>query len=51
MTRSTRPVPPADEPGGTGLPGFRSWRSVYIFVVVVFAACVAALAALPYIFG
>jgi len=24
----------------TGLPGFRTWRGVYVFVLIVFVACV-----------
>jgi len=33
------------EAGGTGVPGFRTWRGVYVFVVGCFAAYVALLAA------
>lgn len=33
------------EAGGTGLPGFRTWRGVYVFVVGCFAAYVLLLAA------
>lgn len=39
MTPSPPPSPPP-ETEDTGLPGFRSWRSVYVFVLVVFAAIV-----------
>ena len=34
----TRPTPPADE--ATGLPGLRTWRRVYIFVLGCFVAYV-----------
>ncbi len=34
---------PAQEP--PNVPGFRSWRAVYVFVLLAFAAMVAALAA------
>lgn len=34
------PAPAADSPG---LPGFRSWRGVYVAVLVVFVLVVAAL--------
>lgn len=35
-------TPSADE--APGVPGFRTWRGVYVFVFVAFAAMVAALA-------
>jgi hypothetical protein len=38
------PLPPADEP--PGLPGFRTWRGVYAFVLGVFALWIALLALL-----
>jgi hypothetical protein len=34
----------------TGLPGFRTWRGVYLFVLVVFTAYVLALTALTVAF-
>jgi hypothetical protein len=37
--------PPADDEA-TGLPGFRTWRSVYAFVLGVFVLWVALLAVL-----
>ena len=40
--------PDADET--TGLPGLRSWRAVYIFVLAVFALWVALLTLLPVLF-
>jgi hypothetical protein len=39
-----------DEDEATGLPGLRSWRSVYIGVTGVFAAWVLLLAALGWLF-
>lgn len=41
---SARPAPEDDPPG---VPGFESWRKVYWAVVLILAATVAALAALP----
>jgi hypothetical protein len=38
------PLPPADEP--PGLPGFRTWRGVYAFVLGVFVWWIALLALL-----
>lgn len=40
--------PPEDE--STGLPGFRSWRQVYVWVMVVLAVWIGLLAALSRIF-
>ncbi len=38
-------TPPAETGAeGTGVPGFRTWRGVYTFVVVCFASLVALLA-------
>lgn len=34
---------PDDKDSGTGLPGFRSWKSVYVFVAVTFVVWLAAL--------
>lgn len=52
----TTPPPepqPLESPGdfGTGLPLFRTWRSVYVAVVVFFALWVAILASLPRVFA
>jgi hypothetical protein len=45
-------TPPADtEAEGTGLPGFRTWRGVYTFVVACFAGLVALLAWLTQTFA
>jgi hypothetical protein len=33
-------IDPETDDGSTGLPGFKAWRSVYLFVIVVFLACV-----------
>jgi hypothetical protein len=41
--------PPADDEG-TGLPGVRTWRGVYLAVVIVFLAWVAVLTALDWAF-
>jgi hypothetical protein len=43
MSSSRPPEPPQDD-GAPDVPGFRTWRGVYIFVFVAFAAVVAALA-------
>ena len=44
MTRPPPPDPPAEsEP--PGVPGFRTWRSVYLFVIGWFVLVVAVLAA------
>jgi hypothetical protein len=40
---------PADDEG-TGLPGFRTWRGVYLLVLVVFLAWVGLLTALTWAF-
>jgi hypothetical protein len=42
-------VPPDDE--RTGLPGLRSWRQVYVFVLVVLAVWIGLLVALDRIFS
>lgn len=39
---------PDDSPG---LPGFRTWRGVYVFVLVVFAAVVIALTIFSRVFA
>jgi hypothetical protein len=36
---------------GTGLPGLRSWRSVYVFVLVVFALWIGLLIVLSRMFS
>ena len=41
--------PPDDET--PGLPGFRTWRQVYLFVLVVFAAWVGLLTVLTRMFS
>lgn len=45
----SEPTPDA-ESEGTGLPGFRTWRGVYVFVLVVLTAYVVALAAFAHTF-
>ena len=40
---------PSDE--GTGLPGLRTWRAVYAFVLLVFALWIALLIALTKVFS
>jgi hypothetical protein len=48
--------PPETEPErdseseGTGLPGFRSWRGVYVFVLAVFVVYVVLLAVFSWTF-
>ncbi len=45
--RSEKPssTPPAETGAeGTGVPGFRTWRGVYTFVVICFGSLVALLA-------
>ncbi len=36
----TSAATPATDDAPPGVPGFRSWRGVYVFVLVWFAACV-----------
>ena len=43
------PLPPDDD--SPGLPGFRTWRGVYVFVLVVFAAVVLALTVFSRVFA
>ena len=43
-----KPSVPDDSPG---LPGFRTWRGVYVFVLVVFAAVVIALTVFSRVFA
>jgi len=45
----TRPPPPDD--ATTGLPGFRSWRSVYLFVLGVFVLWVVLLTVLTEVYS
>jgi len=44
------PAPPADD-HGTGLPGFRTWRPVYLAVTILFAVYVVLLFALSKAFA
>ena len=37
--------------GTTGLPGLRTWRRVYVFVLVVYAAWIGLLAALTRVYS
>jgi hypothetical protein len=41
--KSLPPDPIPDDPS-PGVPGFRTWRGIYLFVFIVFAAVVALLA-------
>jgi hypothetical protein len=41
MIESTPPDPPDD---GPGLPGFRSWKGVYVFVIVSLTCAIGLLA-------
>ena len=43
--------PPADDSESPGVPGFQTWRGVYLFVLGAFAAMVAALAAFTRFFA
>jgi hypothetical protein len=42
---------PADENESPGVPGFRTWRGVYLFVFGCFAVVVAALAVFTHVFA
>ena len=42
---------PESQEDGTGLPGLRSWRAVYWFVLIVFAAYVGLLIVLQRMFS
>lgn len=44
-----RPKPDDDDP--PGVPGFRTWRGVYVFVFVAFAVVVAALALFAHVYA
>ncbi len=44
-----KPTPQDDE--NPGVPGFRTWRGVYVFVLVCFLAVVLALTAFSHHFG
>lgn len=50
MPPAPPPPPPVDD-AATGLPLFRTWRGVYLFVAGAFVLYVALLAALPLIFA
>jgi hypothetical protein len=45
------PHEPSGEDDPPGVPGFRTWRSVYIFVFIFFVLCVALLALLSRAFA
>jgi hypothetical protein len=51
MKRPSAVEPPAPETEGTGLPWFRTWKSVYLFVLGCFVLWVALLVALTVIFS
>ena len=48
-----RPTQPSPDPEGleTGLPGLRTWRAVYVFVLVLFAVYIVLLVALERMFS
>ncbi len=46
-----RPSPPEPDEATTGLPGFRSWRTVYGFVLGVFVLWVVLLAVLTELYS
>ena len=45
------PPAPPDENDPPGVPGFRTWRGVYIFVLFFFVVCVVLLALLSRAFA
>ena len=50
MSPSRPPEPPPDD-SAPDVPGFRTWRGVYVFVLVAFAAVVVALALFARVFA
>jgi hypothetical protein len=46
-----RPIPPDPDDATTGLPGFRSWRAVYLFVLGVFVLWVGLLTVLTRLYS
>ena len=44
MTSKGEKAPPPPDDESPGVPGFRTWRGVYLFAFLVFVALVAALA-------
>jgi hypothetical protein len=46
-----RPPPPEPDDAATGLPGFRSWRAVYVFVLGVFVLWVGLLTLLTALYS
>jgi len=42
---------PETDGHSTGLPGFHTWRGVYVFVLIVFVACVVLLKAFELAFS
>jgi hypothetical protein len=51
MKRPSAAEPPAHDTEDTGLPWFRTWKSVYLFVLGCFVLWVALLVALTVIFS
>ena len=51
MKRPTAVKSVAPEAGGTGLPWLRTWKSVYLLVIILFALWVALLVALTDFFS
>jgi hypothetical protein len=49
-SRGSSPDPGGDEQA-TGLPGFGTWRSVYVLVLIVFVVCVILLKAFELAFS
>ena len=43
-SRAPGGVPPGEDEESPGVPGFHTWRGVYVFVAVAFVAMVVALA-------
>ena len=48
---AAEPPAPAPESEGTGLPGFRTWKSVYLFVIGCFVLWVGLLVLLTVVFS
>ncbi len=48
----TKPHPPSESPSeeAPNVPGFRTWRGIYVFVLFWFIGCVALLAWLSHAF-
>jgi hypothetical protein len=45
------PPDPSGDDESPGVPGFRTWRGIYLFVLVFFVVCVVLLALLSHAFA